>query len=104
MKMSVVKITDFSPFPAGRYIDDGPYSGQAFRDNVLIPNLNENDVVKVDLSGAFGFGSSFLEEAFGGLVRAGHFTLKMLKQRLKIESEDDPMVVDEIWYYIQSAK
>lgn len=102
--MSVVKITDFSPFPAGRYVADGPYSGQAFRDDILIPNLNENDIVKVDLSGAFGFGSSFLEEAFGGLIRVGHFTLKALKEKLKIESEDDPMIVDEIWHYIQAAK
>lgn len=101
--MSVVKITEFSPFPAGRYVNDGPFSGEAFRDNVLIPNLQNNDIVKVDLNGAFGFGSSFLEEAFGGLIRAGHFSLKVLKEKLKIESEDDPLVVDEIWNYIQSA-
>lgn len=104
MKMAVVKITEFSPFPAGRYTEDGPFSGEAFRDRILIPNLTSNDVVKVDLNGAFGFGSSFLEEAFGGLVRVGHFSLKVLKEKLKIESEDDPMVVDEIWHYIKSAR
>lgn len=102
--MSVVKITDFSPFPAGRYVTDGPYSGQAFRDNILIPQLTENDLVQVDLNGAFGFGSSFLEEAFGGLVRVGKFSLKTLKEKLKINSEDDPLVADEIWLYIESAR
>lgn len=102
--MSFVKITDFSPFPAGRYVTDGPYSGQAFRDNVLIPQLTENDLVQVDLNGAFGFGSSFLEEAFGGLVRVGKFSLKTLKEKLKISSEDDPLVTDEIWSYIESAR
>ncbi len=102
--MSVVRITDFSPFPAGRYVTDGPYSGQAFRDNVLIPQLTENDLVQVDLNGAFGFGSSFLEEAFGGLVRVGKFSLKTLKEKLKINSEDDPLVADEIWLYIESAR
>lgn len=70
--------TEFSQFPAGRYRNDGPFPGEAFRDDLLEPRLREFDVVVVNLEGAMGYGSSFLEEAFGGLVRQGKFTAEAL--------------------------
>lgn len=64
---------EFSEFPAGRIPDDGPNSGQRFRDDFLVPALQEaiksNGVVEVNLDDTMGYGSSFLDEAFGGLVR-----------------------------------
>ena len=59
----------FSPYPAGRYLEDGKYNGTAFRREHLVPALREFDIVDVVFDGVAGFGSSFLEEAFGGLVR-----------------------------------
>jgi hypothetical protein len=64
--------SEFSEWPAGRYGDDGPASGEAFR-AILHEMLEGHDVVRLDMRGIMGFGSSFLEECFGGLVReCGH--------------------------------
>lgn len=63
--------SQFSTTPAGRYRSDGRFSGEVFRDDVLVPALDRagNDTVTVVLDGVAGYGSSFLEEAFGGLAR-----------------------------------
>ena len=58
INISVAK--NFSVYPGGRTPEDGPFSGEVFRKELLI-----------DLDGTRGYGSSFLEEAFGGLVRSG---------------------------------
>lgn len=92
---------DFSPFPAGRYLADGPYPGERFRDELLMPALKAHADVTVDLDGTTGFGSSFLEEAFGGLVRKG-FSVDELKRRLHIKSERQSYEV-RIWSYIAGA-
>ena len=64
---------EFSPVPVGRYRSDGDNSGQAFRDDILYPKIcaaiKNQDTLKVDFTGIHGLSSSFLEEAFGGLVR-----------------------------------
>ena len=69
---SIVIATDFS-----RYPEDGPFSGAKFRQDHLAPALQDFDRVEVIFDGAAGFGSSFLEEAFGGCqssdtYRTGH--------------------------------
>ncbi|MEQ1591868.1 MAG: STAS-like domain-containing protein [Thiobacillaceae bacterium] len=92
---------DFGRYPAGRYLADGPYSGQAFREKLLVPALNRsNGAVCIELDGARGLASSFLEEAFGGLVREG-FDPQTLLERLQLQS-DDPTLVQEIKEYISS--
>lgn len=93
---------DFSRFPAGRYQTDGPYSGEHFR-KVLVERLRERGAVTVLLDGTMGYGSSFLEEAFGGLVRKENFSASELHRALKIESTD-PSLTREIWSYIDKAK
>lgn len=62
---------NFTPYPTGRYRKFGDGSGEEFRDDHLIPALNSFGLVIVDLDGARGYPASFLEEAFGGLIRAG---------------------------------
>ena len=36
---TIVVGTDFSDTPGGRYLDDGPFSGQRFREELLIPEI-----------------------------------------------------------------
>lgn len=72
MKKVINVAHDFSRYPAGRYVSDGPYSGEEFRTRFLLPAYQESTTrVVIEFDGARGYGSSFLEEAFGGLVRAG---------------------------------
>ena len=73
--MGVIRVADRCPYPGGRYISDGPFSGEAFRDEILLPallaSIATGQRLQVVLDGVPGYGSSFLEEAFGGLVRSG---------------------------------
>lgn len=65
---------DYCMTPAGRHRLDGEYSGQRFLEEYLLPLLRENQHLTIVLDSARGYGSSFLEEAFGGLIRHGHYT------------------------------
>lgn len=101
--MITIKIaTDFSRYPAGRYVIDGPYSGELFRTKLLAPAIERQDKVVVDMDGARGYGSSFLEEAFGGLVRLG-FMKDMIKRKLEIRATNASLK-QEINDYINSAE
>lgn len=92
--------TEFSKFPAGRYHNDGPFSGQRFREELLTQALHQGNVT-VELDGTLGYGSSFLKEAFGGLVRAEGFLASDLREKLKIHSATDPTLEIEAWFYIE---
>ncbi|MBL0144031.1 MAG: STAS-like domain-containing protein [Betaproteobacteria bacterium] len=97
---TIVVAREFSDTPAGRYPEDGDFSGQRFRKDYLVPALKKFQIVTVDLDGMEGYGSSFLEEAFGGLVREEGFAPKELHERLKLKSLEDESVIPEIWEYI----
>ena len=91
MAMTVVSIArDYSPSPAGRTPADGPFNGERFRDNILLPALQQaaekNDKVVVDLDDAYSYSSSFLEEVFGGLVRKHVFEAAKLASLLEIRA------------------
>ena len=79
---------DFSKFPAGRFKEDGSFSGEHFREDVLIPSLNKYSHITVVLDGVAGFGSSFLEESFGGLKRSTRYSPEELLKRLTISTSE----------------
>ncbi|MBN8212771.1 MAG: STAS-like domain-containing protein [Xanthomonadales bacterium] len=102
MKVTSINIgRDFNEYPVGRYRKDGDANGEKFREDFLKKPLQEGSV-HVLLDDAFGYGSSFLEEAFGGLVRSG-LTVKELEKTLVIVSDDESLK-KEIWSYIKAAK
>lgn len=76
MDSRIAIATDFTKYPGPRYKASGPYSGELFREEILIPALDEairgGSKVVVDLDDVAGYGSSFLEESFGGLIRRGY--------------------------------
>ena len=90
MTYSIAK--SFSRTPGGRFKKHGPYSGEAFRDDVLHDLLRRvitsDDRLVIVLDGTAGYGSSFLEEAFGGLIRLGLFGRGEVKRHLKLQAED----------------
>ncbi len=93
---------DFSRFPAGRYVSDGPYSGEAFRNDHLLPALKDAHKVIVELDGARGYGSSFLEEAFGGAVRTKLIAPEKFAA-LEIISKSDPALEAVVKQFIVKA-
>ena len=101
---------DFSPFPAGRYHpDDGPYTGQRFREERLVPalgKLGEAERLEVVFDGVEGCGSSFLDEAFGGLVRDAGFSKAFLKKHLCLTISDSDLkdVVGLAYQHIAEAE
>lgn len=81
--------SDFTRYPGPRYAKDGPFSGEVFRCEVLAPALREatthGGLVTVYLDGVAGYGSSFLEEAFGGLLRHG-FSKRDIDGHLRVRA------------------
>lgn len=102
-KMTIYVAKDFSKMPCVRNRDDGKKSGEEFRDDILLPALRTNDHVTVDLNGVLTLGSSFLEEAFGGLVRKGYYTAKELKSKLIVKFQVESYV-QETWDYVKAAR
>lgn len=103
--MAEIRIAkDYSRYPGGRYRRLGKYSGEEFRDDILVPALRDDEEVRVVLDGTEGYGSSFLEEAFGGLIRVG-CDPAVVRARLKPIAEDLEFetYVGEIWQYIEEA-
>lgn len=94
---------DFSKFPAGRFNEDGDFSGQRFREQLLARELAKAKTVIVELDGTAGYGSSFLEEAFGGLVRTKLYKPTQLHEKLVLKSLDTSLVT-EIWEYIDNKE
>ncbi len=93
---------DFTNRPFGRYQADGDRSGEVFRKKILVPALHQYDHVTVNLGGTNFYGSSFLEEVFGGLVREG-FTKDQLDRKLTVLHNKLPSVVTEVKEYIKEA-
>ena len=81
MSGKTVKINiaeDYTQYPGGRYPNDGEGNGESFRAKFLVPVLDAGDRAEIILDGTQGYPSSFLEEAFGGLVRLGYDVEKVL--------------------------
>lgn len=94
---------DFTRFPSGRYEANGMTSGEAFRKKLLEPALNHlGEKVRVLLDTTIGYGSSFLEEAFGGLVRKAGFESSDLLKRLELVTTDESLKL-EVSEYINDA-
>lgn len=102
--VNIVIAKDFSKMPFGRYISDSPNSAERFRRDFLVPALKSGDhEVVVDFTGInHGVGSSFLEEAFGGLVRKEGVPKDDIKAKLIIKS-DLPFYKEQIIKFIDMA-
>ena len=103
-EMTEIKVADqFTPYPFGRYPTHGPYSGQRFREEILRPAITNGDrFVVIDFTGVRSYSSSFLEEVFGGLVRAG-IDPELLKDRVRIVAGSDSFLESEVIGYIDEA-
>lgn len=107
MKENIVTIniaSQFTTTPGARYITDGNFSGQEFRDNYLVPLFlkgKEIDKIIIILDGVEGYATSFLEEAFGGLARL--YGKDTCNKKLEFVSQEDKLLIDEINEYIKNV-
>jgi hypothetical protein len=101
----VIKVsTEFSRTPGGRYYTDGPASGEQFREEFLLPALRAHDNITIDLDGARGYPSSFLEEAFGGAVRKLRLSPQEFLRRVKFKADGDFQIyVEDIKFHLNRA-
>ena len=103
---------DFSRTPGARYKTEGKYSGEEFREKILLPLISKaiekDKKLTIVLDGTAGFSTSFLEEAFGGLFRSDFFknsslSLNDIMKHIFFISNEDKTYIDEIKLYMNDA-
>ena len=101
----MVVAKDFSRTPGPRRRAEGKFSGEEFLDMLkkrYVEAVENKSVLIIDLDGAAGYATSFLEAAFGGLAR--EFDQEEVQQTLQIKSDEEPDLIDEIGRYITEAR
>jgi hypothetical protein len=88
---------DFSRYLGGRYRADGPWSGQQFRDDMLVRRFDEACAqgarLVIVLDGLAAVPSSFLEEAFGGFLRLREdLSLSNVESTLEITASESDLL------------
>ena len=106
IKINIAK--DFTDYPGPRYISQGEKSGEAFRNEILMPKYNVAKDTRaklyIDLDGVYGYPPSFLEEAFGGLVRVtGEKAINVI-DRVEFKCKARPYLNNEIKKYMIAAE
>lgn len=108
--MKIIVAKDFSATPGGRFRTHGPFSGEEFRQDLLLPRFDEarqkGEKLEIDFDNVVGLPSSFLEEAFGGLVRdRSALSIDQLTSTLSLMTSDrslDPYL-ELVGRYIKEA-
>lgn len=102
-----IRVGDFSKTPYGRHAADGKHSGERFRETVLRQHF-ENQAISVvnvhldTLAEGYEYGSGFLEEAFGGLIRVCGIPKAVVEQKLRVLTRHQDYVED-IFSYVRAA-
>jgi hypothetical protein len=107
-KHTLVISRDFSSTPGSRSIIEGDFSGEALRKEILADMFKsviaENTVLFIDLDGTSGYGTSFLEEAFGGLIRDNGYSYQDIREHMELKSEEEEYLLDDIDEYLRDAQ
>lgn len=106
MKLNISK--DFSRTPGPRARDEGKFSGEEFLEDLLYPKLktviDTKSELEINLDGTAGYGTSFLEEAFGGLIRKKGLAENQILKHIKLISNNEPYLIDDIKEYLADAQ
>jgi len=95
---------DFSLYPGPRKKNQGPHSGESLRVKILRLLRQSDSKIVVDLDGTSGMGSSFLDEAFGGLIKHENYTREELMRRLEFRSTTMPTYLTIIQRSLDKAQ
>ena len=106
--MNIKIASAYTTAPGPREISEGKFSGEQFRKELLLPRVREaceqRCVLTIDLDGTSGYGTSFLEESFGGLIREDNLNLATLDSVLHFISKEEPDLLLEIREYMEDAE
>jgi hypothetical protein len=98
---------DFSKTPGSRRKTEGEFSGELFRESILAPIVGDalanGDTLLINFDGTAGYGTSFIEESFGGLIRKHNFDYEKLAKCLEFVSAEDPDVADDARRFMLDA-
>lgn len=108
--MNINICEEYTDAPGGRYESQGPFSGENFRKKILKPRFieaaNKEEKLFIDFDGGYGYGSSFLEEAFGGLIRElkeeKNSIYKKALDIIEIKSDDEPNLIQRVKDYMKN--
>jgi len=109
--MAILNIgRDFGRDPTGRSHHNGPLNGKVFRERYLKPailDLGPGEKLMIILDdGVEGYGSSFLSEGFGGMVKCGYKKSDELLRLLEFKYNDPDFMFFEkrIISYIKESR
>lgn len=102
-----IAVRDFSETPGPREKVQGDFSAELFVETVLDSEFKKMDVdanlkMEINLDGTLGYGTSFLEEVFGGTARKKG--VNFVRERLDVISEEEPWLKDEIKTYVDDVE
>ncbi len=98
IKDILVIAKEFKDNPGARDREDGPNSGQQFLEDIFLDRfdkaVNGKYILLVDLTGVWGYPSSFISGSFGKLsMERG---ADQLLNHLVFKSENNPLNVDKV--------
>ena len=104
MKIDIAR--EFSETPGGRTIQEGDFSGELFREELLLPlyeaAIQKKEKLEIYFDGAYGYPPSFLDEAFGGLVKK--LKIRNIMDNILINSSEDLTIDRRIRKYVSDAE
>lgn len=105
MKKIINVADDFSIIPSGRQLSDGSATGQHFY-QILVDSLSclsKGEQLTINFDGVLTAGSSFLDEAFAGLVRNGIISKKDFHKAIVIIANEHPEIKEKISKYVKDV-
>jgi STAS-like domain of unknown function (DUF4325) len=97
---------EFSRRPGPRFVHEGKFSGEEFREKLLKKRFEQaykaGAKLHVDLDGVYGYAPSFLEEAFGGLVR--QYDPQTVRDTIILKADEQPLLIERILGYLRDAR
>ncbi|KXJ97944.1 MAG: hypothetical protein UZ19_OD1000847 [Parcubacteria bacterium OLB19] len=102
-----IAVRDFSETPGPREKVQGDFSAELFVETVLNPEFQKMDSdpalkMEINLDGTLGYGTSFLEEVFGGTARKKG--VAFVRDRIEIISNEEPWLKEEIKTYVDDVE
>lgn len=89
----------FSEILGGEYKKDGNFSGEEFKEQMLIPiwrlYKDKNDIIEIDMDGTYGVPENWLIGAFGTFVIEEHLKRDDI-ERFHFISEEEPNLIEKI--------